>query len=408
MAIIQSGVSLPTLWEIDAGSNAGRVTLYDSNGNELAGVGVLESLNNILDSLNENVTLNLSGQACTSVQMFATTGTLTVTFEANIDGTNWFTVTANSLYSGMTSASSVDGVWFIDTSGYKQVRVIVTSYTSGNTIVSMIADPEQRDIFSSITVLGTDQDNTPNSLFKIPVISAVASASDPSWTDGYMVPLSVTDSGYLRVTGTLTETNASIGLVAHAPPSSATYMGALATTLVESGLTSGDMYPLSLTTNGLLRVDGSNVTQPVSGIGVDNTTNSISKLPVLAARANTSSPFWTDGYMVPLSTDTSGNLRVTGSMTVDKSGTSTITSVVGATSSTSILASNSNRILATVFNATNKTMYVALASSASTSAYTLKVPVNSYYELPVSYTGAISAVWDMGVSGNAMITEMTP
>ena len=60
MAIIQSGVSLPTLWEIDAGSNAGRVTLYDSNGNELAGVGVLESLNNILDSLNENVTLNLS------------------------------------------------------------------------------------------------------------------------------------------------------------------------------------------------------------------------------------------------------------------------------------------------------------------------------------------------------------
>lgn len=59
--------------------------------------------------------------------------------------------------------------------------------------------------------------------------------------------------------------NAAIGTTAAAPPSSAIYAGALATTAVESGLTTGDMYPLSLTTTGLLRIDGSNVTQPVNG-----------------------------------------------------------------------------------------------------------------------------------------------
>jgi hypothetical protein len=58
--------------------------------------------------------------------------------------------------------------------------------------------------------------------------------------------------------------NASVGATAAAPPADATYMGALATTAVESGLTSGDMYPFNLTTTGLLRVDGSNVTQPMT------------------------------------------------------------------------------------------------------------------------------------------------
>ncbi len=102
--------------------------------------------------------------------------------------------------------------------------------------------------------------------------------------------------------------------------------------------TTGQINPLSLTTAGALRVDGSGVTQPVSGtvtanagtgnftvIGTatDNTANSTAKLPVMAALANTSAPSWTNGNMVPLSVDTSGNLRITGSISASNPSVST-------------------------------------------------------------------------------------
>lgn len=95
----------------------------------------------------------------------------------------------------------------------------------------------------------------------------------------------------------------------------------------------------TVTASNALKVDGSAVTQPVSGTvaatqsgawtvtanagtgnftvigtGTDNTANSTAKLPVLVARANTSAPTWTDTNMVPLSVDTSGALRITGSI----------------------------------------------------------------------------------------------
>src|ERR1700722_11749647 len=60
-------------------------------------------------------------------------------------------------------------------------------------------------------------------------------------------------------------TNLSAAPPGGAPPADATYVGGLVTTSTETGLTSGDIYPLSLTTTGLLRIDGSNVTQPISG-----------------------------------------------------------------------------------------------------------------------------------------------
>src|ERR1700690_1849798 len=52
--------------------------------------------------------------------------------------------------------------------------------------------------------------------------------------------------------------------------------------------------------------------QIVIGTGTDNTTISTAKLPVPAPEANESPPTWTDGYMVPLSVDTTGALRISG------------------------------------------------------------------------------------------------
>jgi len=58
---------------------------------------------------------------------------------------------------------------------------------------------------------------------------------------------------------------------------------------------------------GRLQVENYN-----ANLAADNSTNSTSKVPVLGARANASAPTWTEGNQVPLSTDLSGALRVTG------------------------------------------------------------------------------------------------
>lgn len=224
----------------------------------------------------------------------------------------------------------------------------------------------------------------------------------------------------IPVSGTVTATNPSVSTTGTAPPGSATYIGGSVTTAAPS-YTTGQMSALSLTTAGLLRVDGSGTTQPVSGTVTANigTTNGLALDATLtggtqrtkitdgtnnaAVKAASTAPVAADpALVVTISPNTTALSVIT-----DKSSTGTITSVAGSTSNTSVLALNANRVSATVFNATNKTMYIALAGTASTSSYTISVFKSSYWELPVSYTGAISAVWDAGVSGSALVTELT-
>lgn len=50
-------------------------------------------------------------------------------------------------------------------------------------------------------VTGTAADNMANSSAKLPVLAAVATTANPSWTNGNMVPLSVDTTGALRVAG---------------------------------------------------------------------------------------------------------------------------------------------------------------------------------------------------------------
>lgn len=656
MAVIQSGAG-PTLWTIDTGSNAGRVTLYDINGNPLMGVDTISLINTTLDSLNETAVLNLTGQANCSFQAFGSSGTWTVSFEATIDGTNWFSIGVATLGTGaIVSTTTGDGVWFSNTSGYQGIRAKMTAFTSGQTQMSMIATPEEHTIGTAagtnVNIVGTGGLALDSTLAKLTIspgtslgantlalMGGSVTTAAPTYTTGTINSLSLTTTGALRidgsavtqpVSGTVTAnqgtspwvTNvtqfgssavvtgtgasgagiprvtvsndsnvivsqataanlnatvvqstaanlraqtASESATGSATPATAGLIGGAVTTAAPT-YTTGNLGALSLTTGGLLRIDGSGVTQPVSGTvavtqstspwvsnitqfgsnnvvtgtgasgvgiprvtvsndsnilatqsgtwtvqpgntanttpwlftinqggnsatvtagnalkvdgsavtqpvsgtvtanqgtspwvtnitqfgssavvtgtgasgagiprvtvsndsnvivsqataanlnatvvgtGSDNTANSTAKLPVLPARANTSAPSFTDGNMVPLSTDTSGNLRVTGSLIIDKSSTSAITSVASATSSTSILASNASRILATIYNGANKTMYLALASTASTTSYTIQMDANSYFELPADYTGAISAVWANGVSGNALVTELT-
>lgn len=86
--------------------------------------------------------------------------------------------------------------------------------------------------------------------------------------------------------------------------------------------------------------------------------------------------------------------------------TGTITSVTGAASSTLLLASNTSRVGATVFNDSGAILYLALATSASTTAYTVQLKSGDYYEVPFNFTGAIYGIWSSAL-GSARVTEVT-
>ncbi|MEH1817290.1 MAG: hypothetical protein V7L09_33505 [Nostoc sp.] len=96
------------------------------------------------------------------------------------------------------------------------------------------------------------------------------------------------------------------------------------------------------------------------------------------------------------------------SVTVSEStsGTSTPTTVVSSTASATILAANSNRKGATIWNDSTATLHLEFGAIATMSAFVAKVSPSGYYELPFHYTGVISGIWS-NVNGNAFVRELT-
>ena len=87
---------------------------------------------------------------------------------------------------------------------------------------------------------------------------------------------------------------------------------------------------------------------------------------------------------------------------------SSVTSVVSAAVSTSILASNANRRMAIMVNDTDKNVYVKLGATASTTSFSYKLTPGQTLELPIPvYTGAIDAIWDTSPTGSMRVTEIS-
>ena len=87
--------------------------------------------------------------------------------------------------------------------------------------------------------------------------------------------------------------------------------------------------------------------------------------------------------------------------------TNTRSSVAAAAVDTLILASNTSRLGATVFNDSTAILYLALGTvAASTTDFTLKMAAASYYEVPFGYTGQIRGIW-ASATGSARIGEST-
>jgi len=119
----------------------------------------------------------------------------------------------------------------------------------------------------------------------------------------------------------------------------------------------------------------------------------------------TAAPTYTTGQLNPLSLDTAGSLRVV----TKKASASTVTAVAAvANSSYTALASNASRLGAFIFNNTNKTLYIKLGATASTSSFTAVLFAQAYWEVSPDYTGIIDVFSPSGVSGTVLVTEITP
>lgn len=105
-----------------------------------------------------------------------------------------------------------------------------------------------------------------------------------------------------------------------------------------------------------------------------------------------------------LLTDAGGRLKIVPGQTA----TCAITSVASANTSTSLLAANTARSGAYFFNDSTAILYLAFAGSASTTAYTVQIAAQGFFEMPIIpvYTGAIFGIW-ASANGSVRITELS-
>lgn len=88
------------------------------------------------------------------------------------------------------------------------------------------------------------------------------------------------------------------------------------------------------------------------------------------------------------------------------SATSTVTSVASSASNVNLLALNTARLGATIFNDSTVILYIKMGTTASLTNYSVQVQASGYFEIPYGYTGNIDGIW-ASANGNARISELT-
>jgi hypothetical protein len=90
-----------------------------------------------------------------------------------------------------------------------------------------------------------------------------------------------------------------------------------------------------------------------------------------------------------------------------RAATTAVTSVASSASNVTLLASNTSRVGAAVFNDSTALLFVKLGATASATSFTVKLYQDGYFEVPFGYTGIIDGIW-ASATGSARVTEVTP
>lgn len=113
-----------------------------------------------------------------------------------------------------------------------------------------------------------------------------------------------------------------------------------------------------------------------------------------------------DGSSVQATADGNGNLKTAVSTAGDTAATGTLSSVASSATSVTLLAANTARRGATVYNDSTAVLYLKLGATASATSFTVQLGAGDYYEVPGRYAGIIDGIW-ASANGNARITELT-
>jgi hypothetical protein len=169
---------------------------------------------------------------------------------------------------------------------------------------------------------------------------------------------------------------------------------------------------IQINTDNILLVDGSTVTQPVTGfvvadqgipaaladrwpVTLTDGINSVAVKPASTAAATTD-----PALVVAISP----NNAITTSTA--HSSTNNITNIAASTTNTLLLASNSIRLGATIYNDSAALLYISLGSVATLNDYTIKLFPLGYYEVPYGFIGAVDGFWSSAI-GFAKVGELT-
>lgn len=103
-----------------------------------------------------------------------------------------------------------------------------------------------------------------------------------------------------------------------------------------------------------------------------------------------------------------GAMDVTVEANEPVSSSAALTQVAGSAASVALLAANTSRKAAYIYNNSTVNLYLAYALTASASAFTIKIPPATLWEMPTSpiWQGALSGIWE-SATGNAQITEVS-
>jgi hypothetical protein len=157
-------------------------------------------------------------------------------------------------------------------------------------------------------------------------------------------------------------------------------------------------------TNGL-DVDVTRVSGTVTVGGVAATDAAVSGNPLYTGgRASTATPtaVSADGDVAPAWLTREGAQHVRPVPTA----TPTLSNVSHSTSSVTLLAANTGRYGASIYNDSSARLWVKMGSSASASSFTVLMLPGEYYETPFGYTGILTGISDV-VTGAARVTEVT-
>lgn len=133
-------------------------------------------------------------------------------------------------------------------------------------------------------------------------------ANGASQSGNNPVPVAGTDGTYIREFSTDASGRLNVNVNGTVPVSLASLPALAAGANVIGGVTQSGAWTVAISGNPQVQIQND---APVVGAAADNTADSTAKMPTIPAVATTAAPAYTSGDMVPLSTDTGGNLRVT-------------------------------------------------------------------------------------------------